>query len=71
MLWRTAHKERSDGCNTDNTDFSVIHGKHNCFESDLWLIAHRNSLWIRKTNITQSSAPDDGHMVARNMLSNY
>ena len=22
-------------------------------------------------NITQSSAPDDGHMVARNMLSNY
>ena len=22
-------------------------------------------------NITQSSAPDDGHMVTRNMLSNY
>jgi hypothetical protein len=22
-------------------------------------------------NITQSSVPDDGHMVARNMLSNY
>jgi hypothetical protein len=22
-------------------------------------------------NITQSSAPDDGHMVARNMLSSY
>ena len=22
-------------------------------------------------NITQSSAPDDGHMVARNMLNNY
>jgi hypothetical protein len=22
-------------------------------------------------NITQSSAPDDGHMVARNILSNY
>jgi hypothetical protein len=25
----------------------------------------------RGYNITQSSAPDDGHMVARNMLSNY
>jgi len=24
----------------------------------------------RGDNITQSSAPDDGHMVARNMLSN-
>jgi len=22
-------------------------------------------------NITQSSAPDDGHKIARNMLSNY
>ena len=25
----------------------------------------------RGYNITQSSAPDDGHTVARNMLSNY
>ena len=29
--------------------------------------AHTNTGY----NITQSSAPDDGHMVARNMLSNY
>ena len=108
-----------------------------CYESDVWLTVHRNSVWIRKTyymslfiffisllivaqhvsgnhvpiirswrlrdviascwyvpwlqggcqvrlagsasmdgflrgyNNTQSSAPDDGHMVARNMLSNY
>ena len=29
------------------------------------------ALPTRDYNITQSSAPDDGHMVARNMLSNY
>ena len=29
--------------------------------------AHTNT----RLYITQSSAPDDGHMVARNMLSNY
>ena len=28
-------------------------------------------LCFKGYNIKQSSAPDDGHMVARNMLSNY
>ena len=27
--------------------------------------------WVRETNPSMDAAPDDGHMVARNMLSNY
>jgi len=39
-------------------------------KSDIELVQPRH-IPTRGYNITQSSAPDDGHMVARNMSSNY
>ena len=38
---------------------------------DLTTFPQPRHIPTRGYNITQSSAPDDGHMVARNMLSNY
>ena len=39
------------------------------------LVGSASNGWVRLPtqgyNITQSSAPDDGHMVTRNVLSNY
>ena len=45
----------------------------------MWVVVGGNTTYCvllqhiptRGYNITQSSAPDDGHMVTRNMLSNY
>ena len=37
----------------------------------VWFIIRLKYIPTRGYNITQLSAPDDGHMVARNMLSNY
>ena len=36
-----------------------------------WQPSCSHGTYQHEANITQSSAPDDGHMVARNMLSNY
>ena len=36
-----------------------------------WTFLQQRHIATRGYNITQSSAPEDGHMVARNMLSNY
>ena len=40
-------------------------------QPDLTTFLQPRHIPTRGYNITQSSAPDDGHMVARNMLSNY
>ena len=41
------------------------------YQPDLTTFPQPRHIPTRGYNITQSSAPDDGHMVARNMLSNY
>ena len=40
------------------------------FFISLLLVGSHGTIPTRGDNITQSSAPDDEHMVARNMLSN-
>ena len=47
-----------------------IHGRTN-YQRDLTTFLQPRHIPTQGYNITQSSAPDDGHMVARNMLSNY
>ena len=47
-----------------------LHGLTTC-QSDLTTSLQPRHIPTRDYNMTQSSAPDDGHMVARNMLSNY
>jgi len=49
---------------------SCVHGRTTC-QPDLATFPQPRHIPTRGYNITQSSAPDDGHMVARNMLSNY
>ena len=44
---------------------------HTTCQPDLTTFLQPRHIPTRDYNITQSSAPDDGHMVARNMLSNY
>ena len=41
------------------------------YQPDLTTFLQQRHIPTQGYNITQSSAPDDGHMVARNMLSNY
>ena len=41
------------------------------YQPDLTIFLQPRHIPTQGYNITQSSAPDDGHMVARNMLSNY
>ena len=41
------------------------------YQPDLTTFLQPRHIPTQGYNITQSSAPDDGHMVARNMLSNY
>jgi hypothetical protein len=45
-------------------------GRTTC-QPDLTTFPQPRHITTRGYNITQSSAPEDGHMVARNMLSNY
>ena len=47
-----------------------IHGRTN-YQTDLTTSLQPQHIPTQGYNITQSLAPDDGHMVARNMLSNY
>ena len=47
-----------------------IHGR-TTYQLDLTTFLQPRQLPTQGYNIMQSSAPDDGHMVARNMLSNY
>jgi hypothetical protein len=46
------------------------YGRTTC-QPDLTTFPQPRHIPTRGYNITQSSAPDDGHMDARNMLSNY
>jgi len=50
--------------------FCTSLGRTTC-QPDLTTFLQPRHIPTRGYNITQSSAPDDGHMVARNMLSNY
>ena len=50
--------------------YEPIHGRTTC-QPDLTTSLQPRHIPTRGYNITQSSAPDDGHMVARNMLSIY
>ena len=47
-----------------------IHGR-TTYQPDLTTFLQPRHIPAQGYNITQSSAPDDGHIVARNMLSNY
>ena len=47
-----------------------VHGRTTC-QPDLTTFQQPRHIPTQGYNITQSSAPDDEHMVARNMLSNY
>ena len=47
-----------------------IHGR-TTYQPDSTTFLQPRHIPTQGYNITQSSAPDDGHMVARNMLSNY
>jgi len=47
-----------------------IHGR-TTYQQDLNTFLQPRHIPTRGYNIKQSSAPDDGHMVAPNMLSNY
>jgi len=47
-----------------------IHGR-TTYQPDLTIFLQPRHIPTQGYNITQSSAADDGHMVARNMLSNY
>ena len=47
-----------------------IHGR-TTYQPDLTTFPQPRHIPTQGYNITQSSAPNDGHMVARNMLSNY
>ena len=53
-----------------DTSYELIHGR-TTFEPDLTTFLQPRHIPAQGYNITQSSAPDDGQMVARNMLSNY
>ena len=48
----------------------TIHGR-TTYQPDLTTFLQPQHIPTQGYNITQSSAPDDGHMVARNMLSSY
>ena len=50
--------------------YEPIHGRTTC-QPVLTTFLQPRHIPTRGYNITQSSAPEDGHMVARNMLSNY
>ena len=50
--------------------YEPIRGRTTC-QPDLTTFLQPRHIPTQGYNITQSSAPDDGHMVARNMLSNY
>ena len=50
--------------------YEPIHGR-TTYQPDLTTFLQPRHMPTQGYNITQSSAPDDGHMVARNMLSNY
>ena len=47
-----------------------VHGR-TTYQPDLTTVLQPRHIPTQSYNITQSSAPDDGHMVARNMLSSY
>jgi len=47
-----------------------VHGRTSC-QPDLTTFLQPRHIPTQGYNITQSSAPDDGHMAARNMLNNY
>ena len=49
----------------------LIRAGRTTYQSDLTTFLQPRHIPTRGYNITQSSAPDDGHMVARNMLRNY
>ena len=50
--------------------YEPIHGR-TTYQPDLTTFLQPRHIPTQGCNITQSSAPDDGHMVTRNMLSNY
>ena len=49
---------------------NIWFGRTTC-QPELTTFPQPRHIPTRGYNIKQSSAPDDGHMVARNMLSNY
>ena len=49
---------------------ACVHGR-TTYQTDLTTFLQPRHIPTQGYNITQSSAPDDGHMVSRNMLSNY
>ena len=55
---------------TNQMSFFVFHGR-TTYQPDLTIFLQPRHIPTQGYNITQSSAPDDGHMVARKMLSNY
>ena len=60
----------ADDCVILLAQHEPIHGR-TTWQPDLTTIPQPQHIPTQGYNITQSSAPDDGHMVARNMLSNY
>ena len=52
-------------------DVIALSYERTTYQPDLTTFLQPRHIPTQGYNITQSSAPDDGHMVARNMLSNY
>ena len=63
---------RAHGCpkHVEQLLGSASYGRTTC-HPDLTTFLQPRHIPTQGYNITQPSAPDDGHMVARNMLSNY
>ena len=55
---------------TNRRSYEPIHGR-TTYQPVLTTFLQPRHIPTQGYNIPQSSAPDDGHMVARNMLSNY
>jgi len=78
ILWNPkVHYRNNNNNNNNNTLNSLryathepIHGR-TTYQPDMTTFLQPWHIPTQGYNITQSSAPDDGHMVARNMLSNY
>jgi hypothetical protein len=75
-LWSPCGRWCIRGCVRSTTGpegqvwYEPIHGR-TTFQPDLTTFPQPRHIPTQGYNITQSWAPDDGHMVARNILSNY
>ena len=61
---------RATMCPSSGADDCASIGR-TTYQPDLTTFLQPRHIPAQGYNIAQSSAPDDGHMVARNMLSNY